>query len=208
METCSAVNCDWYNINFKNLQWRNQHFAKKRAEGTGWRLLWVIFISNKQKRIGGFPCEKGRVLCPPLFDEPLTYKLIEYGLSYPCHRAYCAPLPKSLITAFLQNGLKFRVSASWLFFLVNFNSENRFHKSGLIYIAIATIQLFRINLKAWISLLFKYFHMRKTFLEMTFYSLGIIRVRSLMKAHIRSVTVEIFQKIICPNMVIGTILTH
>ena len=78
------------------------------------------------------------------------------------------------------------------------------HQSSLMYVAMATIQLLDLKLKLESPLSFKYFHLRETFCGITFYALDIIILRSLIKANIRTVTMETSEKSFCSNMVIDT----
>ena len=47
------------------------------------------------------------------------------------------------------------------------------HQSALMYVAMATMQLFGLFLKLKTRLFFKYFHLRETSCEITFYALDI-----------------------------------
>ena len=47
------------------------------------------------------------------------------------------------------------------------------HRSALMYVAMATMQLFGLFLKIQISIVFQVFQLRETFCEITFYVLDI-----------------------------------
>ena len=74
------------------------------------------------------------------------------------------------------------------------------HQSALMYVAMATIQLFSIILKIQISIAFQAFPPGRNFLWDNLLCFGQhYTLRSLIKALIRSVTGERFQKIILPK---------
>ena len=76
----------------------------------------------------------------------------------------------------------------------------QFYQSDLMYVPMATIQLFGIILKTQISIDFQVSPPEKNFLWDNRLSLGQhITLRSLIEANIKSVTVEKFQKIILPK---------
>ena len=71
----------------------------------------------------------------------------------------------------------------------------QFHQSAFIYVAMATIQLFHLILKTRISIVFQVFPPERNFLWDNLLCFGHHNtLRSLIKANIRTVTMEIFQK--------------
>ena len=75
-----------------------------------------------------------------------------------------------------------------------------FHQSGLMYVAMATMQLFGLFLKTRIAIVFQVFPPERNFLWDNLLCFGHHNtLRSLIKANIRAVTMERFQKIILPN---------
>ena len=92
----------------------------------------------------------------------------------------------------------------------NFSRKKlQFHLSALMYVAMATMQLFGLFLKTRITIVFQVFQPERNFLWDNFLCFGHHNtLRSLIEAHIRSVTADILQKFICPNMVIDTNRTH
>ena len=76
----------------------------------------------------------------------------------------------------------------------------QFHQSALMYVAMATIQLFGLILRTQISIVFQVFPPERNFLWDNLVCFGHHNtVRSLIKANIRTVTMETFQKIILPK---------
>ena len=99
----------------------------------------------------------------------------------------------------------------WSSCFMNFLSGNfpfrkvQFHQPALMYVAMATIQLFSIILKTQISVVFQVLPPERNFLWDNLLCFGHHNtLRSLFEAHIRGVAVERFQKFILPNMVINT----
>ena len=73
----------------------------------------------------------------------------------------------------------------------------QFHQSALKYVAMATIQLFGLILKTLISIVIQVFPPDRNFLWDNLLCFGHHNIlRSLVKANIRTVTMEIFQKVI------------
>ena len=105
--------------------------------------------------------------------------------------------PLTKITADLQNGLEFRVTALWLFFLYIFSFRKvQFHQPVLLYVAMATIRLFCLILKSQISIVFQVFPPERNFLWDNLLCFGHHNtLRSLIKANMRTVIMERFQKI-------------
>ena len=90
---------------------------------------------------------------------------------------------------------------AWSYCLVNFLSmyipfrKVQFHQSALMYVAMATMQLFDLFLKTQISIVFQVFPPERNFLWDNFLCFGHHNVlRSSIKANIRTVTMETFQK--------------
>ena len=78
--------------------------------------------------------------------------------------------------------------------------KDQFHQSALMYVAMATIQLFGLNLKTRIAIVFRVFPPERNFLWNNLLSFGHHNtLRSLIKANIRTVIMETFQKIILPK---------
>ena len=94
------------------------------------------------------------------------------------------------------------------FFYMYFSLRKvQFHQSALMYVATTTIELFGLILKTRISIVFQVhvFPAERNFLWVSLLCFGHHdTLRSLIKANIRTVTVETFQKSFCPNMVINT----
>ena len=91
----------------------------------------------------------------------------------------------------------------WSYCLVNFLStyipfrKVQFHQSALMYVAMATMQLFGLFLKTQISIACQVFPPERNFLWDTFLCFGHQNsLISSIKANIRSVTMETFQKIL------------
>ena len=79
------------------------------------------------------------------------------------------------------------------------------HQSALMFVAIATMQLFGLFLKTQIAIAFQVFPPERNFLWDNLLCFGHNNtLRNLIIANIRTVTMEKFQKIISPNMVIDT----
>ena len=103
----------------------------------------------------------------------------------------------------------------WSYCLVNFISMHipfrkiQFHQAALMYVAMATMQL---SAYFWIlkSRLFcKYFRLRETFCEITFYGLDIKIVLSVQSKLILGLSLRKHsRKSFCPNMVINTKTTY
>ena len=76
----------------------------------------------------------------------------------------------------------------------------QFHQSALMYVAMATIQIFGLILKTRISIVFQAFPHQRNFLWDNLLCFGHHNtLRSLIEANIRIVTMERFQKIIFPK---------
>ena len=76
----------------------------------------------------------------------------------------------------------------------------QFHQSALMYVAMTTLQLFSIILKNRISIVFQVFPSERNFLWDNLICFGHNNtLKSLIKANIRTVTMETFQKIILPK---------
>ena len=74
------------------------------------------------------------------------------------------------------------------------------HQSALMCVAMATMQLFGLFLKTQITIVFQVLPPERNFLWDNSLCLGYHNtLRSLIKANIRTVTMETFQKIIMPN---------
>ena len=91
----------------------------------------------------------------------------------------------------------------WSFCFVTFLSINfplrkvHIHQSALMYVAIATMQLFGLFLKTQIAIVFQVFPPERNFLWDDLLCFGHHNtLRSLIIANVRTVTMEIFQKII------------
>ena len=81
----------------------------------------------------------------------------------------------------------------------------QFHQSALMYVAMATMQLFGLFLYTRILIVFQLFPRERNFLWDNFLCFGHQNsLISSIKANIRSVTIETFQKFFCRNMVIDT----
>ena len=94
----------------------------------------------------------------------------------------------------------------WSYCLVKFLSmyipfrKVQFHQSALMYVTMATMQLFGLFLKTQISIVFQVFPPERNFLSVNFLCFGRQNSRiSSIKANIKSVTMETFQKIILPK---------
>ena len=73
----------------------------------------------------------------------------------------------------------------------------QFHQSALMYVAMATMQLFGLILKTQIAIVFQAFPPERNFLWDNLPCFGHhSTLRSLIKANIRTVTMETFQKIV------------
>ena len=76
----------------------------------------------------------------------------------------------------------------------------QFHQSALMYVAMATIQLFGLILKTRISIVFQVFSSVRNFLWENLLCFGHHNtLRSLIKANTRTITKGRFQKIILPK---------
>ena len=76
----------------------------------------------------------------------------------------------------------------------------QFHQSALMYVAMATMQLFGLISKTQIAIDFQVLPPERNFLWDNSLCLGYHNtLRSLIKANIRTVTMETFQKIILPK---------
>ena len=83
--------------------------------------------------------------------------------------------------------------------------KDQFHQSALIYVAMATMQLFGLFLENQITIAFQVFPPERNFLWDNLLCFGHPNtLKSLIKADIRAVTMETVQKIILTNMVIDT----
>ena len=94
----------------------------------------------------------------------------------------------------------------WSYCLANFLSmyipfrKVQFHQSALMYVAMATMQFFGLFLKTQISIVYQVFPPERNFLWDNFLCFGHhISLISSIKAIIRTVTMETFQKIILPK---------
>ena len=94
----------------------------------------------------------------------------------------------------------------WSYCFVNFLSMHfpfrkvQLHQSALMYVAMATMQLFGLFLKTRISIVFQVFPPERNFLWDNLLCFGHHNtLRSLIISNIRTVTMEIFQKIILPK---------
>ena len=112
--------------------------------------------------------------------------------------ALCAPL--TYITAYLPNGLEFGVTALGLFFICIYHSE-KFSSTNQ-----PTCMLpwqpcnFGLFLKTQISIVFQVFPPERNFLWDNFLCFGHLNsLISSIKANIRSVTMETFQKFLLPK---------
>ena len=117
--------------------------------------------------------------------------------------ALCAPS--------LNHSISSKRLGVWSYCFVTFLSiyfpirKVHFHQSALMYVAMATMQLFGLFLKTWIAIVFQVFPPERNFLWDNLLCFGHHNtLRSLIIANIRTVTMETFQKIICQNMVIDT----
>ena len=75
----------------------------------------------------------------------------------------------------------------------------QFHQSALMYVAMATMQLFGLFLKTQIAVVFQVFPPEKNFLWDNLCFGHHNTLRRLIIANIRTVTLETFQKIILPK---------
>ena len=74
------------------------------------------------------------------------------------------------------------------------------HQSALMYVAMATMQLFGLFLKSQITIVFQVFPPERNFLWDNLLCFGHHNtLRSSVKVNIRTVSVETFQKIILPK---------
>ena len=94
----------------------------------------------------------------------------------------------------------------WSYYFVTFLSMHfpfrkvQFHQSAVIYVAMATMQLFGLFWKIQITIVFQVFPAERNFLWDTLLCFWHHNtVRSSIKVNIRSVTVERFQKIVLPK---------
>ena len=94
----------------------------------------------------------------------------------------------------------------WIYCVVTFLSmyfpfrKVHFHQSALMYVAMATIQLFSLILKTRISIIFQVFPAERNFLWDNLPCFGHHNtLRSSINANIRTVTMERFQKIFLPK---------
>ena len=109
-------------------------------------------------------------------------------------------MPLTKITAYLENGLEFGVTAFGLFPMHFSFKKVQFHQSALMYVAMTTMQLFGLFLKSQISIVFQVFLPERNFLCDNLLCFGHPNtLKSLIKANIRTVTMETFQKIILPK---------
>ena len=99
----------------------------------------------------------------------------------------------------------------WSYCLVNILSmyirfrKVQFHQSALMYVAMATMQLFGLFLNTRISMVFEVFPPERNFLWDNFLCFGHQNnLISSIKANIRSVTMETLQKILLPKYGIDT----
>ena len=112
--------------------------------------------------------------------------------------AHCAPSPKSQHIFKTVWSLEFPL-CDFSFYEFPF-WKVQFNQSALMYVAMATIQLFGLILKTWISIVFQVFPPERNVLWDNFLCFGhhytlIIAI----KANIRTVTMETLQKIILPK---------
>ena len=76
----------------------------------------------------------------------------------------------------------------------------QFHQSALMYVAMATMQLFGLFLKTRIAIVFQVFQPERNLLWDNLLCFGHhTTLRSLIRANIRTVTTETFQKMILPK---------
>ena len=108
-------------------------------------------------------------------------------------------MPLTKIPAYLQNSLDLELP------LCDFSMyfplrKVQLYQSALLYVAMATIQLFSLTLKTRISIVFQVFLAERNFLWDTLLGLGHHNtLGSLILANIWAVTMETFQKIIFPK---------
>ena len=104
------------------------------------------------------------------------------------------------ITAYLQNGLQFGVTAFWLFFLCIFHSESSAPPISPHVCCHDNDTTNRLFLKTRISNVFRLFQAERNFLLDKRLGFGHHEtLRSLIKANNRTVTMETFEKIILPK---------
>ena len=85
-------------------------------------------------------------------------------------------------------------------FYVFFIQKSSVPPSALIYVAMATVQFFGLFLKSRISIVFQVFPPERNFLLDNLLCFGHHKtLRSLIKANVRTVTMERFQEIILPK---------
>ena len=116
----------------------------------------------------------------------------------PGQGAHCAPSEKSQHI--------FKTGEVWSFCFVTFLSGNfpfrkvQFHQSALMYVAMATMQLFGLFLKTLITIVFQVFPPERNFLWDNILCFGHDNtLRSLIIAIIMTVTMETIQKIFLPK---------
>ena len=114
---------------------------------------------------------------------------------YPGQGALCTP--------HLNHSISSKRLGFWSYGLVNFRfmycrfGKVQFHQSALIYVAMATIQLFGLFLKTWIAIVFQVFPHKRNFLWDKLLCFGHPKtLESLIIANVRTVTIKTFQKII------------
>ena len=122
--------------------------------------------------------------------------------------------PGGTLCPYLNHCISSKRLGVWSYCFVTFLSmyfpfrKVQFHQSALMYVAMATMQLFGLFWKTWIAIAFPVFPPERNFLWDNLLCLGHHNtLRSLIIAIIRTVTLETFQKSFCPNMVIDTKLS-
>ena len=123
----------------------------------------------------------------------------------------CPDLSEHFVPPYLNHSISSKRLGVWSDCFVAFISlyfslrKVQFHQSALLYVAMATMHLCSLFLKTQIAIVFQVFPPERNFLWDNLLCFGHHNtLRSLIIANIRSVTVETFQKLFCPNMVIDT----
>ena len=106
----------------------------------------------------------------------------------------------------LNDSISLKRLEVWSYSFLNFLSmyfplrKVQFHQTALMYVSMATMQLFGLFLKTQIAIVLQVFLPERNFLEDSLLCFGHPNtLRSLIIANNRTVTMEIFQKIILPK---------